>query len=453
MIDYFLVKLRINKFIYLSLMFILVNMNVFAGVGSSQSSLTGNQLDTNTATSNATVWVGGCTGTLIKPDMIVTAGHCINRARASSFYTSNVWYPVSNLVNTRWNDIRFGADKNAPILRATATHFAILNGLDIGLFLLSAPVNRRIAIPVPVVLDTRGINWSRQRFKQAGWGLTSASGITQPRFRRMASATFSQWPCNTNGGVRDAMFCATGQTVLSGDSGGPLYWIDRNGRPRLVGVAQGNFRNGGRYTPTFITAGAIDRVAGRNISLPDNVRFLSWNLKNSRCSLIKYSERILLSDFARLVRWFSPRRNDNLLTTEATWQGCRGDIRSPGYQFSKVEGKIFHPNNRSRPRDTIPLYKWYSPSRSDSWATTLHADVGARRGDLSPGYRHVSLLGYIYPPNHRPIRDNMVPLYRWYSNGRKDNFTTTLHSSVAERRGRLEPGYRFTRLEGYILRE
>ena len=123
----------------------------------------------------------------------------------------------------------------------------------------------------------------------------------------------------------------------------------------------------------------------------------------------------------------------------------------PDYRFTRAEGVIFHPD--SPPTGTIPLFSWYSGPRGDNWATTLHANRGNRGEGLSPNYGPPKLLGYIYPPDYHPIRENMVPLYRWYSPGREDNWTTTSHGDIGNTESSLSPDYRFSHLEGYILRE
>ena len=125
------------------------------------------------------------------------------------------------------------------------------------------------------------------------------------------------------------MFCVGGETALPGDSGGPLYWTDSSEKTWLIGVNQGNYGQGARYIPTFLSEGKRrDNETGKINRVPNIAQFFSWNISNSRCSLIKYSERILHRGFVRLVRWYSPGRGDNFTTTEAGWQGCDGDSRS-----------------------------------------------------------------------------------------------------------------------------
>ncbi len=315
--------------------------------GGSSDALIGSRRDANTPQANATVWIGGCTGTLIRPDMIVTAGHCTNRIGPASNYRDNVWYPVGNLENGRWADIRFGVDRLNPIATATATHFAVYSPADIALFLLSQRVPREVATPASVLLNASGIDWRQQSFRQVGWGNTVAlTGSSTPRFRQTSNATFRQYPCYDG-----TKFCVNGATAGPGDSGGPLYWTDRTGREWIIGEAQGDFGVGARYIALF-RDGVND--------------FLRFNLSTSRCSLIEYSRRILDRGFVRLVSWYSDGRGDNVATTEAVWQGCTtADRRSPDYAFVRVEGKIFHPDAR-QPPGTIPLFRWYSSSRGDN---------------------------------------------------------------------------------------
>jgi hypothetical protein len=89
----------------------------------------------------------------------------------------------------------------------------------------------------------------------------------------------------------------------------------------------------------------------------------------------------------------------------------------------RLEGYLFAPN-ADPPPGTIPLHSWYSPSRGDNHSTTNPAFTQPLRGRLEPDYGHYRLEGYLYPPGTSQPKDT-VPLYLWYSPSRGDNFITT----------------------------
>ncbi len=61
-------------------------------------------------------------------------------------------------------------------------------------------------------------------------------------------------------------------------------------------------------------------------------------------------------------------------------------------------------------------------------------------------------MGYVYPPEVSPVRPDMIPLFSWYSDDRRDNLLTTAHGEDGAAGRPLTPDYGFVRLEGYALR-
>ncbi len=416
-------------------------------VAGTPQALTGSTNDPDTPERNATVWVGGCTGTLIQPDMVLTAGHCVNRPLSP--LPDGRWFPESLLTNRRITDIRFGPRRDQPRARREGTYFSILNGADIALVALDRPVPARVAVPVPVMTTApSGLNWSTQTFRQAGWGLIEDE--TPTTRRRTATTRFRSYPCHTFHALRTDKFCVQGGGVVQGgDSGGPLYWDDSAGQTWLVGVAQGTEPGGGRYVPTFLGEGTITRHDNGTTEVePDISGFMSSHLDRTACAQVKQEwERAHAT--IELTSWYSPGRGDNFSSTSAPWMGCAGDRRSPDYRFSSIEGRIYNPGSPA-PDGTIPLYRWYSSRRGDNWTTSAHADQGRAGRGLSPGYGTPALMGYIYPPSTTP-RAGLVPLYSWYSPSRGDNWLTTRHGDRGAAGQGLSPDYRFVRHEGYVL--
>lgn len=149
-----------------------------------------------------------------------------------------------------------------------------------------------------------------------------------------------------------------------------------------------------------------------------------------------------------LFSWYSPSREDNFISSHPVWAGCNGSMRNPDYHFVRLEGFAFDPSG-SQPPGTIPLFSWYSHERGDNHATTQHAASGEIAQGLMPNYGFNRLEGYIYDRSGTPP-PGAVPLYRWYSNDRKDNWTTTQHQSEGETGSGLSPSYGPPRLEGFL---
>lgn len=91
--------------------------------------------------------------------------------------------------------------------------------------------------------------------------------------------------------------------------------------------------------------------------------------------------------------------------------------------------------------ESIPLKRYYSASRQDSFTTaTAEGDQAARIA----GYKLTGQEGYVLR-NELP---GSVALKMYYSDQRSDSFTT---ATAAGEREALAAGYVFVRVEGYVL--
>ncbi|MEM1013342.1 MAG: trypsin-like serine protease [Planctomycetota bacterium] len=92
---------------------------------------------------DAVVWVDGCTGVLIAPDVILTARHC-------------------GIFNG--DQVRFGTNVNSPDLIRTVTSVSnpdgfgsLLDGGDVTIARLSSPVPSSVATPLRIIDETVGL--------------------------------------------------------------------------------------------------------------------------------------------------------------------------------------------------------------------------------------------------------------------------------------------------------
>jgi M6 family metalloprotease-like protein len=149
-----------------------------------------------------------------------------------------------------------------------------------------------------------------------------------------------------------------------------------------------------------------------------------------------------------LYTWYSPSRGDTFTTTNPAWAPVTNPdgsiaIKSPDYRYVATEGTVFSPS-APQPRDTVPLYSWYSPSRGDNFITSNPAWAGKPGDTRSPDYGFVRLEGYVYG---RPLAGTRV-LRSWYNASSGDNATT---ASPDWAPGTLHPGFGLVREEGYLL--
>ena len=190
------------------------------------------------AVAKVTYQVFQCTGTLIAPDTVLTAGHCSSLTGAA--VASPASWPAP-LINVTIGGTHEGEGEDATVSRVIIPpNYLIGSGNDVSILKLSKPSTKT---PVKVAGAADRSIWNPGVSETiVGWGVTEEGGDTPTTLQEANVPITTDAYCA--GAYSDfdpqTMVCAGfpqgGVDTCQGDSGGPMFGTSTAGGMRIVGT-------------------------------------------------------------------------------------------------------------------------------------------------------------------------------------------------------------------------
>ncbi len=225
-------------------------------------------------------WLWRCSGTLISPNVLLTAGHCTSPDGADVPAKAQVWFDEQVVLNPGIGYPDFGGVLGTPIANPNYHGLYLPNTNDVGVVLLDTPVNDRGFATLPEIGYLDGLATRRGQqdvtFMPVGYGLNEVKPrdvSLRTRYKAVShlvnlrSALTDGYNLHTSNNPGNwSKGDASGGTCF-GDSGGPVFYSNTSIVVAVTSFGMNSNCKGSDYGYRVDTAAAQSFI-GLYVALP-----------------------------------------------------------------------------------------------------------------------------------------------------------------------------------------